>query len=194
MLIGSWSDDNLMIPHRVNEVLPIPSQASSYSIGTGGDFNTARPLTIESAYIRQDGIDYPLDIVPLEQYNRIANKSIQTRPDWLFYENSYPLGKIYFDFQPDTTMSLGLSSLKELTQLTNLSTSISLPKSYERALKFNLAIELCGEYGKEPRMSVVNGATESKAAIERRNNAHRVPQLTVERALVRTRYYNIYSD
>jgi hypothetical protein len=76
--------------------------AQSYTVGTGGDFNVARPDRLEAAFVRQlipsgqNQIDFPLQILQArEDYNRIALKTMGTLPQVIFYDSAYPLGVIY---------------------------------------------------------------------------------------------------
>lgn len=193
MLLATTSINNLLQPYRVTEIIAIPSQKSSYTIGTDGDLDTARPLEIGSAYIRVSNIDYELKSMTMEQYERIGDKTNTGEPRYYHYETNYPLGVIYFDLRPDTSMSINITSYKELTQLT-LDTEIILPGEYQRYLKYALAIDIAPEYGKEPKPSVYRNEVDSRMAIEERNNANRIPALIVESVLTTGKAYNINSE
>lgn len=184
-LLGTWSAEGLMVVSRTREELPIATQASSYTIGSGGDLNTVRPVSIEAATIRDGGTDYPLRLITVERYNQIATKSAAGRPERLYYESSYPLARLYFDLRPSTSSTLILDTLKPFTAFAGLTTAVSLPGEYERALKFNLAVDIAPEYGKGNSTpgAVIQNAGASKAAIENRNAASRVPALDIDAGL-----------
>jgi hypothetical protein len=73
---------------------------------------------------------------------------------------------------PQSALSLVISSWKQLQSFALISTTFALPPGYERAIIYNFAIEIAGGMI-EPAASVVKVARESKAAIMRIN----IPQL-----------------
>jgi len=94
-LISSWSNDSLLIYARVSESFPLVSGTASYTIGSGGYFNTARPLQILTAYTRIGTTDYNMGIINSVDYDKIMQKSVITNiPEVLVYEPGYPLGTI----------------------------------------------------------------------------------------------------
>lgn len=51
-LLSSFSNDSMVIYARYSEDFTLSGGTGSYTIGTGGAFNTARPVKIISAFIR----------------------------------------------------------------------------------------------------------------------------------------------
>jgi len=190
-MLSSWYEEGIYIPSRTRESFTLTSSKESYSIGSGGDLSTSWPMTIESAYWRKDNVDYPMHFMDEREYSVIANKLTSSRPTRLYYEPSYPLGDIRFDYLPDITYQLNLVSLKPLSDV-SLTDNVDLPGSFRRALKFNLAIDIAPEYGRPVPAEVAAGAIESKRAIERRMAISRTPELMTEFGS-RGRY-DIYSD
>ena len=45
-LIASWKGEGLLLPYRTTEQLTYSTSKISYTIGSGGDFNTVRPVQI----------------------------------------------------------------------------------------------------------------------------------------------------
>jgi hypothetical protein len=148
-MIASWSNDSLLIYARLSESFPLVSGQASYTIGTGGNFNTARPLQILTAFTRIGDIDYNISIIPEEAFDGIAQKNISSSiPDVLFYSAGFPLGTITIYPVPATGV-LHIRSEKQLSSLPTLDTDIELPPGWKRALIFNLALELASEYGQQ---------------------------------------------
>lgn len=159
-LIASWSNDSAVIYARTWETFPLTS-ASTYTIGTGGDFNTDRPLNIADCYLKDSTIDYDMEIISAEAYDSISYKSLQGIPEFLNFDNGYPLARIRLYPVPSASYSLFLLTEKAVTGFTTLDTVLSLPPGWERALIYNLAIDLAPEYNQEPSQAIVEIAKES---------------------------------
>jgi len=50
-MIDAWATNNLTIPSSVREQFNLVAQQQNYTIGSGGNFNTERPLSIDAASI-----------------------------------------------------------------------------------------------------------------------------------------------
>lgn len=188
-MISSWSNDSLLIYTRQIESFPIVGGQNEYTIGTGGDFNTTRPMQIVSAFLRIGNIDYDIQVVNGVQYDNIDQKDISSSiPEVLFYDANVPLAKITM-YPVPTTGTLHLRTEKELTQLTTLDSDIEFPPGWERALVYNLAVEIGSEYGQPIDQVTFNIAQESlnkiKTATARNRNMDIYPD-TRQR-------YNIYT-
>jgi len=173
-MISLWNTNNLMIYAIIEENFTLTVGKSSYTIGSGGDFNTVRPVRIVNAFIRDsNNNDHEVDTtMSMEEYNEIVSKTSQGRPSRLYYATEYPLGKIYFNSKPIEAETLYLFSWKPFTEFASLSTNVNLPAEYNKALKYNLAVDLAPEYNVTIQSSVYNEAMLSKMNIE---NLHAQP-------------------
>jgi hypothetical protein len=171
LMLDSWFADRTLVYAVTKESFPLVAGQSSYTIGTSGNFNTTRPFKIEGAYIRDSNNQDSFVEVTDDQnrYNLIGVKSTQGRPYILLYDPQMSTGKIYLYYTPDTTYTLYLDSWKPVTQVSSLSTSLTFPPGYERAIKYNLAIELAPEYGTSVKDEVAYLAKESKKEIQNLN-------------------------
>jgi len=170
-MLDSWSNDNLLTYAYFLENFTLTG-ATSYTIGTGGNFNTTRPINIATAVVRSGSIDYPLEIMTPEQYQtEIALKSITSPiPQYLTYSNDYPLGIIKLYPVATAGTVLYLQSNKPLSNLSSLVTVFDLPPGWKRAVKYNLAIDLAPQYGPEAiqaASALVRSAQQSLGAIKR---------------------------
>lgn len=181
-MMESWSLESLMCYQELQESFALTAGDDSYTIGSGGDFNTTRPINILSAFSRDSGnIDYPLDIINDAAYNNIRQKTLtgNTYPSFLYYNQAFiaGLGTIRLYPQPIAGLTLYISSMRQLTQFATISETVVLPPGYQRAIESNLAIELAAGYipiSKE----LAKIAQESKAAI--RNVNAPSPHLQIE--------------
>lgn len=175
-LLDSWSNEGWFQPSRVRESLSLTANQSEYTIGSGGDFNTTRPLKIISAFVRQSSIDYHLRPLSLEGYDEIVNKSTSVSiPECYTYSNEYPLGKINLYPVPYAGLTLHLMSEKPLTTYTALTDTVTVPPGWLRAIKWNLAVEILSEYGQEVSANLIKGAKDSKASIIKNTVKNKIP-------------------
>ncbi len=172
-MLDSWSNESLSVYQTLQENFPLTGGTRTYTIGSGGVFNTTRPIRLTNAFIRQttSNIDTTLKIMRTsDSYDKISLKISQSSfPDHLYYDLAYPLGTIAVWPVPSISSTLFIDSYKQLQQFSTLTTALSLPNGYERAIVYNLAMEISAEYGATPSPVVMTIAMESKSAIKRIN-------------------------
>jgi hypothetical protein len=174
-LIDSWSTESLLIPNKIREVFPLVVGQGTYQMGSGApDFNSSRPQKIENALLQfpdaTNVLELPIQIVNQDEYAAILIKQLQsTIPLYLYSDGAFPNTNLNVWPVPSTSYNLVLYSWKPLAEVATLTTEISLPPGYSRALKYNLAIDLAPEYGKSVSPEVAAIATSSLATIKRMN-------------------------
>jgi len=72
-LLSSWSNESISVYARVTESFTLVGGTSSYAIGSGQTFNSARPIYIADAYIRISTLDYPITVINDEIYSLIVD-------------------------------------------------------------------------------------------------------------------------
>lgn len=173
-LIEGLNLEHLTNPTGVNrvDVTCVAGQAM-HTIGTGGNFNTPRPVVIDKAFVTVNGAEYPIDVVGDDEWAAIKIKSLAGIPRTLFYEPRFPQGQVFLHPKPAQAFSLALWCWDSLPTYTmaDLNSALVLPPGYARMYRYNLALELAPEYGREPSAAVVNNAVESKAAVKRANQS-----------------------
>jgi hypothetical protein len=173
-LLDSWSTDGLLIPAMVREEFTLVPAQASYTIGPSGNFNTTNPMEIEEARLlitsATPNFEMPLQIYNVQEYADITQKNIQTSlPEAIYFQRGAPLSTIYLYTVPAATNKLVLYSRKALSNFATVNDTINLPPGYQRALRYNLAIELAVEYGKQPSDYVMMTSQELKAQLMRVN-------------------------
>lgn len=177
-MIDSWSNDQLLVYAKAYEAFPLVVNQQSYQFGTGApDFNSTsgRPLKIEDINFQQVSgsttVELPIQILNQDEWAAITVKTITSNlPTKMWPQFTYPYVTLWFWPIPLVTSNVIIWSWKPLTQITNLSTAIALPPGYNKALRYNLALELAPEYGKNPSEMVTAQAIGSKAALKRMNS------------------------
>jgi hypothetical protein len=166
-MLGSWSNNSVDIVSRTLESFPMVAGQSTYTIGSGGDFDTVRPSWVVSAYFTNGNVDYSLRVVTDEAYANISFKGIQGFPDFLNYTAAFPLAQIKIYPTPASAYTLNLLTEKTIESYSTLDTNIDLPAGWERAIVYNLAIDLSSDYGQAPSQEVVQIAYNAMESIER---------------------------
>jgi len=168
-MLDSWSTDRLHVYEILEEEFPLVSGVQTYTIGPGGDFDTVRPSRIEGGYCSNFGSDYTFQIIDVNEWNSINYKNVGgTWPSVLKYDAIMPLGRISL-FPIPQGGTITLNTFKMLQSFPDLTTVVSLPAGYERAIASNLAIEVAPEYQKTVSAELAKIARDSKANIQRIN-------------------------
>lgn len=189
-MIDSWSTERLSLFLLRQYYFQLTAGQKEYTLGATGDWNIARPMSIEKitttlwgtiTYNALTGLnelgtnttifDVPMEGLTDAQYAAIPVKN-QTAPYPLkFYDNgNYPLRTVSFWPVPTTNPVVTLWMFQPLADYATLDDNLVFPKGYERALRFGLALELASEFGKEVPVDVIRIGVESKAHLKRLNS------------------------
>lgn len=171
-LLESWFLEDLMIVYDVLESFVLAIGQTEYTYGTGGDFDSVRPLRIkDESFIRVSGVDHLVGLHPLGMYRRKSDKTTTGRPIMMAYHPEYPLGKIFLYPTPSTIDSLYMRASKALVSFTDLTTSVDLEPGWSRALISNLAVEISLDFGKKISAELAALSIQSKQFIKSANSS-----------------------
>ena len=142
-----------------------------------------RPLTIDSAFVRintnsngqpvvNGGLDYPIAILNLENYESIGLKTMNGPwPKAIYYQPSEILGNIYVWPNPSQG-EVHMFADNLFSRFVTLYDNVNLPQGYSMALRWCLAERLMPMYGKvnQIQIAMISGyAAQAKATIKRTN-------------------------
>lgn len=198
MMLESWSISKLYVFEEALLTFPFVANQHDYTIGPGGNFDTpTRPLKLMSAYTHSIGLDYPMSILTAAtQWDGIMNKGIAVSyPNYVWYEQTYPLGTLHFFPGPSTsTSTVNLRFWQQLQDFPTLTTQIALPLGYKQAMTYNLAVALAADFGIAIPPSVTSIAATSLTRLKRYNM--KAQSLWIEASMMnnRSNRYNIMSD
>lgn len=157
-----------MIYSITSEGFTVVAADKEYTIGSGGQWNTVRPLKIISCYLRDSkNYDYPVEVIAGKDYNRLSNKSYVARPGALYFLPEYPLAKIIFDASPDGSYSAYFEFVKNFTEFALTTTTVTLPDEYKEFLVYNLAQSLGEDFDRVVSKTVQMQAIRTREVIER---------------------------
>lgn len=169
-MLGGWSTEGLTISQVVRDSFTLTAAQPSYTWGTGGDWNTARPTEIlQCSFTLASVVDVPVGVVTYDDYEAIRIKSLVTGlPRIVYPDYAFPLCRVYVHPQSSGGI-LNFQSYKPWTEFLYPEQEVLLPPGYFRALRFNLAVELAPEYQRDPGAVVVNTAASSLSKIKTLN-------------------------
>lgn len=165
-MISNWSAEGLMIFAATQVNFPSVAAQNTYTIGSSGNINAVRPLSIDQCFIRDSlNVDHPVKIIHRNRYELFTSKTTQARPEFLWYDTQYPLAKLVFYPTPSTIETCYIDTRTALTEFAGLTTTIDMPNEYKHALVKNLAVTIAPEYNRQPSPSLFAEADYSKKVI-----------------------------
>ena len=181
-MLDSWSTERLLVYQILQESKALTAGTVSYTIGSGGSFNTTRPTRITYAFIRDsNSADTYLDLINYQSYADLVLKSTgNTYPRYLFYDTADAAGlaTLFLYPAPQASLTLYIQSWKQLTQFATISETVVLPAGYQRAIEANFCIEAAPGF-LPASQEAIRIADESKGAIKRMNMPSPVMKMDV---------------
>lgn len=200
-MMDSWSNESLTTFAWKTQTFTLVPGQYQYTVGTGGDINSTRPLRVSdapgSAYLLDTNLNrYLMDVVDQLTWNiqttAVANSDL---PDHLFYDPQFPLGIINVWPTPSVGYTCSFLSYLQLTDFTTLDNAVSFPPGYKLALTTNLAIALKPYFQTaEIDPITIKRASDSKANIKRTNMRTQIAVFDPELVSRGNSTYNIYTD
>jgi hypothetical protein len=177
-MLEAWGAESLSIFTLNISTFNLVGGQQAYTIGTGGNFNTARPARIGQASIISNSnpsqpLELPISLATDEEWQAIPVKlTTSTLPRIMYDDGSFPLRNLSFWPVPtDGSVQVRLYMWSALSQFTDLVTDFSFPPGYMEAIKYNLAVRLAAEWRADLSPLTIQLATDSKARIKSLNIA-----------------------
>lgn len=204
---NDWIDSltpNFLTIYAVTRSTWTLTSASSYTVGTGGDVNIARPdspQAIQNIGYVNNSLQPPFEVqqgpcLTEDQYAAIPLKTLSSPlPQAWYYSATFPLGTLKPYPIPSQSGLLGVVYTQTaIPEFTSLAQVISLPPGYRRYFRTHLALELAPVFTAEVSPSLARMAAESEAAIKTANV--RPTDLVPDAAWIfgTNRFYNIFTD
>lgn len=184
-MLASWAASRYTSASVPQTSFALTSGVASYTIGSGGAINTTRPTTIYQAHITQGGIDYPLRVVALGEYEAIPDKSTTgSIPEVMAIRPGYPLSTLHLYPAPGSGCTLVMDKVAPPSDLA-LYDTMPYPPEFIRAIRYNLAIELAPEYGVSVAAEIAKTASDALEIVRRVNL--QIPSAVFDPLLMRRR-------
>lgn len=135
---------------RKRSSLTFATSKISYVLNTtvGSDLLVNPPIEILIATLKQGNSEIPMTPMLLEEYQSIGDKTQTGTPTKYYYEPQLDGGHLYLNVKPSSlTDTIELTYLRPIEDFVNDEDTPDYPQEWYRALKFNLALDLCPEKG-----------------------------------------------
>lgn len=160
-MLGTWANERLMVSGTARYEASLVANQQTYTIGPSGNFNTTRPVAIETASVKivATSLEIPLDVLNIDQWQAIPQKTLTSSyPSKLYPSPNSPITGLTVASAtlmallvwpiPTDVNTLVLYAPAQITAFGNLSTDVALNPGYEDAIVYSLALRLCPPYGK----------------------------------------------
>lgn len=188
-MVDAWRAHRLMIFANSRNVYTLTAGQQDYTIGpSGGTFTvTVRPIYLTNASVivasGASSVEIPIDLWTDEDWAQQRVKTVQsTLPTAVYYNETFPLGTFSFWPIPSGAVQVALYWPEPMAQFADLATDYDLAPGYPEAIKYNLAVRLCPEFGRTLDQVVLGLAGESMGVVKRANKT--LYDMRVDPALV----------
>lgn len=161
-LLDSWSNESLIVFNTAQDSFVMTPGQAAYSTS----LLTARPVDLAYVFVRQNGVDYPVELIGADDYARIGYKTTPGLPAKCYFNSGMPQGTLTFFPVPSTAYTCFVGYRAQLANLASLQTALSLPPGYETALVYGVATMLCPLFGTDPTPTCIFHAKSAKDKIK----------------------------
>lgn len=170
-IFSGWSQEGLTNPNIVHESFSLVDGDSTYTMGSGANFNTTRPVKITSARVESGSFSQGLQVMTMTEAVARANNPTGRKdvlPSILGVDFALTTVNLFVFPPPSGTPSIIIDSYKASFPTYALGDSPALNPGMEQAARRELAVKLLPSY---PRASGVSAelltalAQEAKAQI-----------------------------
>lgn len=174
-LIDQWAAERLQVYQTVRTVWAIVSGTQTYTLGTGGTINVARPVFVNDIRVQDTAptlpTEYSLDCLTDDAWSRVNVKTqTSVMPSAFYYNPTYPLGTVtLWPIPTSATLQGVLYAPQAVAEFATLATTVALPPGYRRMFVKNLALDLAPSYGKQVGKELADAASDSVAVVKRSN-------------------------
>jgi hypothetical protein len=176
-MVDAWNADSLIIFSVGSADFPLTLGQQSFTMGPGGNFNVTRPSKIVGMSTilllnPTNPVEIPISMYTWDEWqNSVPVKNVQgSFPQVCYDDGGMPLRTL--NFWPIPTLqqnNVRIYSWQPLIWPATLQTLLNFPPGYARAFRYNLAVELAGEFGAQIPPQVAQIATNTLAQIKTMN-------------------------
>jgi hypothetical protein len=199
-MMDSWQAERLNIFSITISEFPLTPGQQTYTLGTGGNFNIPRPAKIERMSIVSllnpaQPLELPLEMLTEAGWQAIPVKLISSSlPTVVYDDGAFPLRNLNFWCIPTIAVNTRIYLWNALNTFPDLSTDVTFPPGYLKAIRYNLAVDLAPEFGRPIPPEVAAQAILSKNVLKNMNTPLIEARLDPVLSGDRKQTYNWISD
>lgn len=159
-MIDAFRTQGLLFYAEAPQPMTLVTGRNNYSIGTSGttDLVVQRPEKIRRAnWVIQGSspeFEEPMYCMTREEWDDISIKTLQVNiTNGFHYEATAPNGTLYVYPNPGYPSKIILYLEQAMTQIAGLGTNLFLATGYQRALEYNLAVDLATAFPDRAKLS-----------------------------------------
>jgi hypothetical protein len=191
-MMDSWNAQRLTTFAFAIALYPLVSGTQDYTIGPTGDFVQQRPNRIKQMGLLQNNnplqpIRHPLRILNVDQWlHEVPVRAVGSAlPTKVYVTYGFPnMTLSFWPFPNKGGLEVEIYTEVNLTPWPDLDTDLTFPPGYIEAIRYNLALRLCPEFGRDVNNVVGTMALESMGIIKASNLANHQQTLKVDEALI----------
>jgi hypothetical protein len=175
-MMDEWQADGLKIFTDQINTFPFVLGTQTYTLGTGGNFNMARPAKITRMGCQilsnpTQPSEVPITLLDVDGWANVRVKNISgSYPLFCYNDQGFPLMTLNFWVIPGLTSNVVIYSWAPLSTWPDLAvTDVTFPPAYLQAIRYNLALRLCPEFSVQPTPDVMMTAEKSLQALKDTN-------------------------
>jgi hypothetical protein len=149
MMVKGWAAKGINLWRQTEGSLTATAGQASFTMGTGGDYTTARPLRISSARLSVSSIETPLTEMSRQEYFDLPLKTSTGRPTGFYYDPQMSLGKIYLwpTVATGITATLKFTYQRTIEDFDVAGDEPDFPQEWFECIAYNLAARLAPKFG-----------------------------------------------
>jgi hypothetical protein len=140
-MVLSWHNEGIFLWTLTASTQSLIDGTASYST------TSVSTMGIETPYIRRDDLDFPMEVVTEEEYNKINNKAQEGKPTKIYFKRALSTYTFYLWPTPEnSTDMLHYTAIVRLQDFDTSADNPDFPVEWSNALIFGLAAVLAPEY------------------------------------------------
>jgi len=158
LMLKSWQNIGMQLWTTKEVIVDLTANKRTYSWNESGDIAQPTALRVIAGYRRSSSnTDAELIVVTRDEYNRLSNKFASGTPTQIYYDYQDSTGTLYpWPVPSSAGTNIVLVYHEPFDDMDNTTDRLDFPQSWWEAVKWNLAIRLAPEFGRQTPPEVIS--------------------------------------